>query len=1518
MTKSVKERMNKIISAMLVVVLLVSQFSIFGDIEQEKLLVVGQTHRWYNDASLNGASTGFTEFEINGRTAYCVDYRFYYPQTKVPVFEKRLGAEATAVLVNGYPNVTPAQLGVSTELEAMLATQLAFWNVLGVTKECDSYVQLKFSNLSALAGKEAAFSRALNAAKKIAANAFSNPYKFNASIRVNSSSADLKISGSEYVAGPYTLDVKGTKIANYKVNLNSAPRTAYVTNGKGSKTTQIGSNDKFYIRWKASEEGQTIKYDISTTGNKSVVNMYRTGKYGIQNIGFEEFLPETLRTSNEISFNTAKGNIQVLKVDENGSKLQNATFILKDAAGNKVAEGTSNKDGIVSFSDLKVGDYTLVETYAPNGYVLNTTPVKVTVKSRETVKVTVKNNKISGSLKIVKTDDVEGKPLAGVTFQILNSNKAVVDTITTDANGIAVSKKLPYGKYTYKEIKVPSNILLDKNEYPFSITRKDSLIVKNVVNTVIKGGLKIVKVNDQNEPISGVKFDIKTSAGKLVETIVTDENGVANTKALVNGAYTYTEVSAPTGVIVDSKTYSFNLTGNNIIEKKIVNQRIKGNIKIVKVDDQNKAIAGVTFEILDQNKTVVDTIVTNAKGIATSKYLPMGTYIYKEVSAPAGYVVNKTEYTFEIKTAYQTISKTVVNKRATGSLKIVKTDDKFTPIAGVKFEIKNAAGTIVDTITTNAQGVAVSKRLPIGTYNYKEIYVPSKYILDSTVKSFKITTDSEVITKTVINQRAKGTLKIVKVNDKNQKISGVEFTIYNSSNVEVDKITTNDEGMATSKYLPLGKYTYKETKAPAGYVIDTTAKAFELTANAQVKTFTVVNQRQKGQIKVVKTTEDSKPLAGVTFNVLDYKDNVVATIVTNNSGIATTGMLPIGIYNLKETKVPAGIILDPTEHEITLSQNKVVVTKNIINKFQKGSLKIIKTDDTKKPLAGVTFEILDSNKKVVDTITTNAQGIAISKQIKLGTYTYKETKVPAGIVLDSSEYVFTLNQNNQVITKEIVNVKMRGGLKIVKVDENNLPIAGVKFQIINKDGKVVETLTTNEAGIAVSSKLDLGAYTYKEISAPNGVIVDSTAKPFEVKTQTLVEVKVINKIAKGTLKILKVDDSTNPVAGAKFEIKNEAGIVVDTITTNAQGVAVSKALRLGKYTYREIYAPNGYVLNTQEYSFELTTDNQVVIKNMINVRSKGKLEIIKVDQDNERIGGVTFEIKNEAGEIVDTIVTSTNGVALTKALPLGKYTYRETKVPAGYIMDSKSYNFTLTENNKTITKTVVNEQIKGKLRIIKVDDSGNALAGVKFEILNEKKQVIATLVTGNDGITNSEELELGTYFYREVEAPEGIIMDTKEYMFKVEKDGQVVIKNIVNVREKPVVPEKETGNLLILKVDKQTKEPIAGVTFQILDSNKNVIETLVTDKDGRLKSSKLELGTYFYKEIKAPEKYIVDDKEYKFEIKNNGDQIYKTVTNQAKKLPQTGGLGTNNMIILMVSLLSVIGFIVFRKKEENC
>ena len=329
------------------------------------------------------------------------------------------------------------------------------------------------------------------------------------------------------------------------------------------------------------------------------------------------------------------------------------------------------------------------------------------------------------------------------------------------------------------------------------------------------------------------------------------------------------------------------------------------------------------------------------------------------------------------------------------------------------------------------------------------------------------------------------------------------------------------------------------------------------------------------------------------------------------------------------------------------------------------------------------------------------------------------------------------------------------------------------------------------------------------------------------------------------------------------------------------------------------------------YEFEIVEDGQNVIKNMINYYAKGTLQITKYDSNNKTLANVKFEITDKEGNVVDTIVTNEQGKAESKKLPIGTYYYQEIEAPDNVVIDTNKYEFALTENNQVIQKTIVNKIKEGKLKIIKVDENNEPLEGVTFNIYDEDKTLVDTIVTNKEGIAQSKELEKGKYYYQEVSAPEGIIVDDTMYEFEIVEDGQNVIENMINYYIK--------GELKIYKLSEGDNKPLANAKFNIYDEQRNIVDTIVTDENGVAVSKKLMYGTYYYQEIEAPDGYILDNTEYKFNIDQEKEQI-AVVYNKKQELPKTGGSISSDMqIILLVSAFSILGYAlvnVLKKKEQ--
>ncbi|MGG1610795.1 SpaA isopeptide-forming pilin-related protein [Bacillus wiedmannii] len=353
------------------------------------------------------------------------------------------------------------------------------------------------------------------------------------------------------------------------------------------------------------------------------------------------------------------------------------------------------------------------------------------------------------------------------------------------------------------------------------------------------------------------------------------------------------------------------------------------------------------------------------------------------------------------------------------------------------------------------------------------------------------------------NKPSTGKVKIKKVdsNNGNKKLLGAKFHIEDSNKKVVGELVTDEKGEAISKELPIGNYTLVETEAPKGYDLlkDKIAVKIEKDAVVEIKTGNKKLPDPMGKMKLVKvdTLDKNKKLAGAKFHIEDSNKKVVGELVTDGQGEAISKELPIGNYTLVEVEAPKGY--DLLKDKIAVKVEKdVVVEIKIGNKKlpdPMGKMKLVKVDtsDKNKKLAGAKFHIEDSNKKVVGELVTDEKGEAISKKLPIGNYTLVETEAPKGYDLLKDKIAVKIEKDT-VVEIKIGNKKLpdpTGQFEIEKVDDKdiNLKLKGAVFQVLDKEGKEVTRLTTDEKGKVISNQLVLGKYMIKEIKAPNGYML---------------------------------------------------------------------------------------------------------------------------------------------------------------------------------------------------------------------------------------------------------------------------------------------------------------------------------------------------------------------------------------------------------------------------------------------
>ena len=709
----------------------------------------------YPAAMFDNNLNRYTQYGIStvgGNQSYCMDYGYRAPASgaSLTYIKTVRSNKLVAVMANGYPNKSVAQLGAVNIDAAYLGTQMAVWQTVNGT----SYTKGNAFDLNKIQ-PAAGYEKVVNNAKQVAAKILASG-TYNPTISVSGGKVDYDSYVEMNKVGPFKVNVEGYKYTTFKTSLLNAPEGSYVVDKDNHIRNEYNAGEEVYVLVSKTAAPKKVTLKVTAVANEKVAVLYGAGS-SMQNFVFLDFEQKTIEASKQFTWEKREGNIEIVKVDQNGASVEGAEFKVVDESGKQVAKQKTNKEGKITIKGLPVGKYTVTEISAPEGYILNAETKTVTVKTGETARIKAVNEKIIGGLEIIKIDEDTKEKIEGVTFEVYNSNKEVIGKITTGKDGKAVLKidNMANGTYYYKEISAPDGYIVDSTMKEFKITEENKIAKETVTNKKIRGTLEITKLDDSRVAIEGVKFNILASDKKtVIETLTTDKSGHATTKKLDKGTYYYQEIEVPDGYVKDDEIFEFQINKQNeVVKREVINKRITGNLNVIKVDDNNTPIKGVKFEIYDANKNKVDTITTDENGKAASKDLQIGTYTYKEVSVPKGYVIDENEYEFAVTSKETKIEKTVVNNRAKGALKIIKLEKGTkTPIEGVTFEILDENKNVVDTIVTNKDGIAEKQDLIVGKYYYREISAPDKYIVDSKEKSFKLTDNGEIFEATVYNE----------------------------------------------------------------------------------------------------------------------------------------------------------------------------------------------------------------------------------------------------------------------------------------------------------------------------------------------------------------------------------------------------------------------------------------------------------------------------------------------------------------------------------------------------------------------------------------------------------------------------------------------------------------------------------------------------------------------------------------------------------------------------------------------
>ncbi|MED0953316.1 SpaA isopeptide-forming pilin-related protein [Bacillus mobilis] len=560
-----------------------------------------------------------------------------------------------------------------------------------------------------------------------------------------------------------------------------------------------------------------------------------------------------------------EGAVELIKVDDINpdTKLSDAVFNIIDAKGKVVRTNlTTDKDGKVSASNLRPGDYQFVETKAPKDYDLNKKPIPFTIEKSQPahVSVTAKNGLTKGGVELTKVDSLDAKEmLEGAVFKITDMNGNDIRTnLVTDKDGKIVAKDLQPGDYQFIETKAPKHYDLNEEPIKFTIERSQTKhVFVTATNSLTKGSVELIKVDDveENTTLEGAIFKIVNKDGHDVRTdLTTDKNGRLVVDELPPGDYEFIETKAPTHYNLNETPIKFTVKKGQekIASVTATNSLTKGAVELIKIDDvDNSTLEGAIFKIVDMNgNDVRSDLTTDKDGKISVSDLRPGDYQFVETKAPTHYDLNQNPIKFTVeKSQTATASVTATNSLTKGAVELIKIDDvDNSTLEGAIFKIVDMNGNDVRSdLTTDKDGkISVSDLRP-GDYQFVETKAPTGYDLSAKPIPFTITKgQSQVTSVTALNSLTTGSMELTKVDmDHHGTLEGAIFNILDQDGKVVrEGLKTDGHGKFIVNDLKPGNYQLVETKAPEGYQLDASPINFTIEkAQATPLQITVSNKK---------------------------------------------------------------------------------------------------------------------------------------------------------------------------------------------------------------------------------------------------------------------------------------------------------------------------------------------------------------------------------------------------------------------------------------------------------------------------------------------------------------------------------------------------------------------------------------------------------------------------------------------------------------------------------------------------
>ena len=1536
------------------------------------------------------------------------------------------------------------------------------------------------------------------------------------------------------------------------------------TNAKGESEVKITkTQDTVYLREISGPSGYVldtkaygVKLVVGQTASKNLTDKEQKGALTIYKEG--EVLTGAAVTEDGVTFTYEK------------RKLKGAVYSVYAGADIKAADGTliykkgalvkdnlvTGDDGSVTLKDLYLGTYKVTETKAPDNYVCKGESKTVElVYAGQTVEVqtgsaTFLNERQKAAVRVEKQDEETKNPLSGGIYGLYAAEDIKVDgktvvpkgtlieKATTGADGKASYKaELPINySYSIREIQAPELYLRNSEDtytftFKFTNDKEEKVNFSHTfTNKRVNATIDLVKEDSEtgNSAQGDAVFegaiyglyareDINHPDGRSgvlykkdeqVATLMTDKEGKASVSNLYLGKYYLKEITPPVGYLLDEEEHDVNCDyeGDQVetVKRNTVSKEdvIKQPFQLIKAADNDKTDAdllkGAGFSAyLISSLTVKDDgsydftnatpivltedgkteMFTDERGYACSIPIPYGRYIVRETTTPHNFMpVDDFIVTVTENSSTPQVWRVLLDDEFKAKLKIVKQDDETKQpvlLANTEFKVYDLdAKKYVEQVTTYPNTVVhksyftdengyliLPESLKCGNYRIEEVSAPDGYTQNTQYVEIKVDKNTAyqmdsvsgdaIITVTYENHPVKGKLVIHKSGEtlksfkkdfvyEETSLEGAEFEIYAAEDIftpdhQVDEqgnrhviyakdtlvktVTTNKNGEAVIKDLPLGKYRVKETKAPAGFVLNPDNQEVSFIYKDQntpeiEEKLEFSNERQKVELSVEKQdAETGKALKGATFGLYNKEaissgdkvivkaDTLLQEITSNEKGKAAfTLNLPLGRYYVKELQAPAGYVSSDEilEFDATYQGQDVKTIKlKSVKKNRPTTVEVTKADiTTGTELDGASMSVLDKDGNVIDSWTSVKDSPHVIKRLQVGkTYILREELAPYGY-LRATDVEFTISD-----TAEVQKVKMEDEVPVARLLVNKKGefldsvslldnakgmiehlfnyvtgnLTDVTFNVYAAEAiraadgvsadyyaadELVGSITTDGNGIAQMDNLPLGRYYIVEKETSHGYVLDNEPRYVDltyrdqdtplvtysadwqnarqrVQVEVLKKEKDSNKVLSGAIFGLYAADD---IVSSKGKVLLAKDTLIELKTTDEDGKIqfVADLPVDSRYYIKELAAPDGYVTDQepQEFTFEYQGSGTSVAEYAFTFEDEQTtVELSKADlTDKKELPGASLKVTDEDGNTVDEWV-SKEEAHIIKGLIVGKkYKMTETKPADGYVT-AESIEFTV-ENTKEVQKHQMLDDVT-KVEISKKDITDSSeVPGAKLIILDKDGKKVESW-TSKDKPHMVEKLPVGEYTLREEQAPDGYLI-AEDVKFTVKDTGKVQ-----KVKMKDAHPY---GKLVIKKTDSTSKAALSGAEFELREKESGkVVEKLVTDKTGTATSGKIPIATYkngkvektveyILVETKAPNGYELSSKkeEIRFEYKDGKTKVIEIVKEIKNTKSPSGSTPTGNspktgdstniwlpILLAVLSACGIGGVIWYKKKKGN-